>query len=51
MQVLGSQEAYDDAIKKIKQQEPSPNNLFDQFLTEKSLDVHKVIAPYLLILI
>ena len=41
-QFLGAKEAYENVIEKIKADEASPNRLFDQFLSEKSLNVQKI---------
>lgn len=38
---LGAKEIYDETIKQLKKSDPSPNNLVDFFLNEKSLNVQK----------
>jgi hypothetical protein len=42
MASIGAKEAYENVIEKIKADEASPNRLFDQFLSEKSLNVQKI---------
>ena len=42
VQFLGAKEAYEEVTGKIKGNSPSPNRLFDQFISEKSLNVHKI---------
>lgn len=39
---LGAKEAYNEVMEKIRSDEASPNRLFDQFLSEKSLYVHNI---------
>ena len=39
---LGGKEAYEEVIGKIKATEPTPNSLFDHFISEKSLHVHSI---------
>jgi len=39
---LGGKEAYEEVLEKIKASEPSPNSLFDHFISEKSLNVHSL---------
>ncbi len=39
---LGAKEAYNEVMEKIRADEASPNRLFDQFLSEKSLHVHNI---------
>jgi hypothetical protein len=41
-QFLGGKEAYDEIVSKLKSTEPSPNKLFDHFISEKSLNVHSI---------
>lgn len=43
VEFLGAKEAYDSVIGKIKEAEPSPNKIFDQFISEKALDVKSVV--------
>lgn len=42
LQFIGAEEAYSNSITKLKQINPSPNNLFEVFLAEKSLDIQKI---------
>lgn len=39
---LGAKEAFNEVLDKIKADEASPNRLVDQFLSEKSLNVHHI---------
>lgn len=39
---LGAKEAYNEVLDKIKADQAGPNRLFDQFLSEKSLNVHGI---------
>ena len=39
---LGAKEAYNEVLDKIKGDQAGPNRLFDQFLSEKSLNVHGI---------
>jgi hypothetical protein len=43
VEYLGAKEAYDEVVSKIQESEPSPNKLFDQYLSEKALDVKSVV--------
>lgn len=36
---MGAKEAYDHHLKKIEKLDPTPNNIFDTYLTEKALEV------------
>jgi ribosomal protein S18 len=42
VEYLGAKEAYEEVTGKISADSPSPNRLFDQFISEKSLNVHKI---------
>ena len=42
VEFLGAKETYDHTINKIKKQDPSANQLFDLFLSEKSLNIERV---------
>jgi len=39
---LGAKEAYDEAINKLKNKEPEPNGLFEDFISERALDIYQV---------
>lgn len=43
---LGAKEAYEESIAQIKSVEPTPNNLFDHFINEKSLKIQNVISKF-----
>ena len=44
VEFLGAKEAYDSVIGKIKDSDPTPNKIFDQYLSEKALDVKSVVS-------
>lgn len=44
VEYLGAKEAYDEVVSKLQESEPSPNKLFDQYLSEKALDVKSVVS-------
>lgn len=39
---MGAKDAYDQSVNKLKNVDPDPNNMFDIFLAEKSLNINKV---------
>lgn len=41
---MGAKEAYDSVIGKIKDSDPTPNKIFDQYLSEKALNVKSVVS-------
>ena len=42
LQFIGAEDAYNNSSKTLKGMNPSPNNFFEAFLAEKSLDIQKV---------
>ena len=42
VEFLGAKEAYDETISAIKNTVPTANNMFDNFISEKSLNIHNV---------
>ena len=45
VEFLGAQEAYDESIKKIEKSDPTPNKIFEHFISEKSLKVENFGVP------
>jgi len=43
VEFLGAKEAYDAAVSQLKAADASPNDLFDLYINEKSLNVSKFI--------
>lgn len=39
---MGAKEAYDDSVEKLKNIDPSPNDMFEVLLAEKSLNMNKL---------
>lgn len=42
LQFIGAEDAYNNSIETLKGLNPTPNNFFEAFLAEKSLDIQKV---------
>ena len=41
VEFLGAKEAYQETVEKLKKASVSPDNLFQHFINEKALNIHK----------